>query len=89
VQQGERKVVVVDDRQGVLVVAPAHPVAPVTRHQMRAHPHPHHADHRGGLPPRSETLGCHLPGGGCGIAIIHHRRTSSEIRSMSGSKNLC
>jgi len=34
-----------DDGQGVLVVVLAHPAAPVTRHQMRSHPHPHHADH--------------------------------------------
>jgi len=59
-QQVEREVVVVDDGQGVLLVAPAHPAAPVTRHQMRGHPHPHHPDHRGGPPPRSETQGCHL-----------------------------
>ena len=37
--------VVVDDGQGVLVVVPAHPAAPVTRHQMRGHLHPHHPDH--------------------------------------------
>ena len=38
----EREVVVVDDGQGVLVGALAHFAVPVTRHQMRGHPHPHH-----------------------------------------------
>jgi len=40
--QVEREVVVVDDGQGVLVGALAHFAVPVTRHQMRGHPHPHH-----------------------------------------------
>ena len=44
-QQVEREVVVVDAGQSVLVVVPAHPAAPVTRHQMRGHLHPHHPDH--------------------------------------------
>jgi len=88
-QQVGREVVVVDDGQGVLVVVLAHPAAPVTHYQMRGHPHPHHPDHRGGPPPGSETQGGHLPGGGCGIANIHHHRTSSKIWSVSRSKNLC
>jgi len=43
--QVEWKVVVVDDGQGVWVVVLAHPAAPVTRHWMRGHSHPHHPDH--------------------------------------------